>query len=75
MDTRRDDDVEKVAYYTLDQAAEILQLSESTLRRGMKKGEIPRAKFCGKVLIPAWFINKGFDERLDEPAKPESSTY
>jgi excisionase family DNA binding protein len=51
-----------VAYYTIDQAVKILQISESTIRRGMKNGRIPRAKFCGKVLIPAWFIKQGFRE-------------
>lgn len=51
-----------VAYYTLGQAAKILQISEATIRRGMKKGEIPRAKFCGKILIPAWFIKQGFEK-------------
>ena len=55
------------AYYTLQQATKILQISESTIRKGMKNGEIPRAKFCGKVLIPAWFINQGFEkEEVDE---------
>ncbi len=49
----------EIAYYTLDQAAEMWQVCESTLRRGIKRGDIPRAKFCGKVLIPAWFINQG----------------
>ena len=43
------------AYYTLEQAKELLQISESTIRRGIKSGEIPRVKFCGKILIPAWF--------------------
>ncbi len=52
----------EVAYYTLEQAVKILQVSESTLRRGIKKGEVPRAKFCGKVLIPAWFIKEGFQK-------------
>lgn len=52
----------EVAYYTLEQASKILQISESTIRRGMKKGDIPRAKFCGKVLIPAWFIKQGFEK-------------
>lgn len=51
-----------IAYYTLQQATKILQVSESTIRRGIKKGDIPRAKFCGKVLIPAWFINQGFEK-------------
>lgn len=53
------------AYYTLDQACKILQVSEATIRRGIKKGDIPRAKFCGKVLIPAWFINQGFEKGED----------
>lgn len=56
-----------VAYYTLAQASKVLQISEATIRRGMNKGEIPRAKFCGKVLIPAWFIKQGFEkEETDE---------
>lgn len=50
------------AYYTLGQACEMLQVSEATIRRGIKKGDIPRAKFCGKILIPAWFINQGFEK-------------
>ena len=54
--------MEIVAYYTIDQAVKILQISESTIRRGMKSGNIPRAKFCGKILIPAWFINQGFEK-------------
>lgn len=52
--------MENIAYYTLAQASKILQISEATIRRGMKRGDIPRAKFCGKVLIPAWFIQQGF---------------
>lgn len=52
----------EVAYYTLRQATKILQVSESTIRRGIKKGEIPKAKFCGKILIPAWFIKQGFEK-------------
>jgi excisionase family DNA binding protein len=58
----------EVAYYTLEQAKEILQISESTIRRGIKNGDIPKAKFCGKILIPAWFINQGFkreEEHVD----------
>ena len=52
----------EIAYYTLEQATKILQLSESTLRRGIKRGEIPKAKFCGKILIPAWFFKEGFEK-------------
>lgn len=48
-----------IAYYTLSQATKILQVSESTIRRRIKSGEIPKAKWCGKTLIPAWFINQG----------------
>jgi excisionase family DNA binding protein len=52
----------EVAYYTIDQAVKILQISESTLRRAIKRGEIPKAKFCGKILIPAWFIKEGLEK-------------
>jgi hypothetical protein len=49
------------AYYTLEQAKYMLQVSESTIRRGMKSGVIPRAKFSGKILIPAWFFKQALD--------------
>lgn len=52
----------EVSYYTLDQAVKIMQLSEATIRRGIKRGDIPRAKFCGKILIPAWFVKRGFEK-------------
>lgn len=55
-----------IAYYTLQQATKILQVSESTIRRGIKKGEIPKAKFCGKILIPAWFIKQGLVKEESE---------
>ena len=54
----------EIAYYTLEQASKILQIFEATIRRGMKKEDIPRAKFCGKVLIPAWFIKQGFEKEV-----------
>ena len=56
----------EIAYYTLEQASKILQVSEATIRRGMKRGDIPRAKFCGKVLIPAWFIKQGFEKEVTD---------
>ena len=40
------------AYYTLQQATKILQISESTIRKGMKNGEIPREKFLRKGFNP-----------------------
>ena len=46
------------AYYTLGQASEVLQISESTIRRRINSGEIPKARFSGKILIPAWFIKQ-----------------
>lgn len=48
----------ELAFYTLDQAAEILQLSKATLYRRIKEGVIPRAKISGKILIPASFIKR-----------------
>lgn len=55
----------EVAYYTLGQASKILQMSETTIRRRINSGEIPKAKFCGKILIPAWFIKQGFERDSD----------
>lgn len=44
------------AYYTIKQATQILQLSESSIKRKIKAGLIPKAVFSGKILIPAtWF--------------------
>ncbi|MDF2858672.1 MAG: Helix-turn-helix domain [Neobacillus sp.] len=61
------------AYYTLKQAREILCVSEATIRRRIKSGEIPRASFSGRILIPAWFMNLGFEkESLYSPMKGES---
>lgn len=57
--------MDELAYYTIEQASKILQLSQSSIYRGIKKGVIPRAKFCGKVLIPAWFIRQGFERGSD----------
>lgn len=56
----------EIAYYTIEQASKILQLSPASIYRGIKKGQIPKAKFCGKVLIPAWFIKQGFEKESYE---------
>lgn len=50
------------AYYTLKQSSEILCISEATIRRRIKEGIIPKANFCGRILIPAWFIKQGFEK-------------
>ena len=50
------------AYYTIDQAALILQISKTTIYRGIKKGLIPKSKFCGKILIPAYFFKEGYEK-------------
>ncbi len=47
------------AYYTLKQAGELLCISEATIRRRIKSGDIPKASFSGRILIPAWFIKQG----------------
>lgn len=47
------------AYYTLKQVSGLLQLSERTIQRKIKAGLIPKATFSGKILIPAWWIEKG----------------
>ena len=47
------------AYYTLKQATQLLQLSERSIQRKIKAGLIPKAIFSGKILIPAWWFEKG----------------
>lgn len=47
------------AYYTVKQAIPILQMSEQSIQRKVKQGLIPRAEWSGKILIPAWWIEKG----------------
>ena len=49
------------AYYTLSQASEMMQVSQATIGRAIKRGEIPKAHFCGKILIPAWFFKKAME--------------
>ena len=50
--------MEGLIYYTLRQASAMLQMSESTIKRRIKDGSIPRSKLCGRILIPASFINR-----------------
>lgn len=53
-------------YYTLREACEMLCISESTLRKGINTGKIPKAPFCGKILIPAWFVKQGSTNPINE---------
>lgn len=55
------------AYYTMSQASQMLQISERTIQRRIKEGLIPKANFCGKVLIPAWFFKQGFEKETLHP--------
>ena len=48
----------ELSYYTLDQACQKLQLSKNTVNKAIKSGQIPKAKFSGKTLIPAWFFRQ-----------------
>jgi predicted DNA-binding transcriptional regulator AlpA len=49
------------AYYTIKQATQLLQLSQTSIYDGIRKGNIPTASFCGKKLIPAWFFKQGLE--------------
>jgi excisionase family DNA binding protein len=53
------------AYFTLNQASEILQISERTIQRRIKDGKIPKANFCGRILIPAWFLKQGLEKEFE----------
>ena len=40
--------MDNVAYYTIEQATKILQLSQSSIYRGIKKGTYREQSFVGK---------------------------
>lgn len=63
------------AYYTMSQASQMLQISERTIQRRIKEGLIPKANFCGKVLIPAWFFKQGFDKETIYPVTGKGQAY
>lgn len=56
----------KIQYYTLNQVCKMFQISESTARRMLRDGTMPRFKYCGKVLVPAWFVEQGSIKPLDD---------
>lgn len=51
--------MDEYEYYTLGQVSKLFQISEGTIRRRIKEGKIPKARFCGRILIPAWFVKQG----------------
>lgn len=53
--------------YTIGQASQMLQVSESTIRRRIHEGIMPRTKICGKILIPAYFFKEEYRKEMDEP--------
>jgi len=49
-------------YYSVSEAAKLMSISESALRRLIKAGKIPSLRLGGKILIPAStleFLSKG----------------
>ena len=47
-----------LSYYTIEQASKKLQLSRNSVTKAIKSGQIPKAEFSGKILIPAWFFRQ-----------------
>ena len=43
-------------YYSVPEAAKLMSISESALRRLVKSGEVPSVRLGGKILIPASFL-------------------
>ena len=43
-------------YYSVTEAAKLMSISESALRRLIKAGEVPSVRLGGKILIPASFL-------------------
>lgn len=63
------------AYYTLEQASGILQISKRTIQRRIVDGKIPKANFCGRVLIPAWFLKQGFEKGYLREVQDQEASY
>lgn len=45
-------------YFNIKEASEMLRISETTIYRKIRAGLIPKANYCGKVLIPSWFFKE-----------------
>jgi excisionase family DNA binding protein len=52
-----EENVKPIAYTTVKEVAKQLDLSEVTVRRHVKSGEIPSRKIGGAVRIPTSVIN------------------
>ncbi len=63
------------AYYTVSQASQMLQISERTIQRRIKDGLIPKANFCGKILIPAWFFRQAYENDFIHAVSKEGQAY
>lgn len=48
----------ELSYYTIEQACQKLQLSRNSILKAIKLGQIPKAEFSEKILIPAWFFRQ-----------------
>ena len=43
--------------YTIKEAREWTQLSDSSIRRHIKSGEFPHVKLGTRLMVPGWFLS------------------
>jgi hypothetical protein len=54
-------------------AAHVLDVSESTLRRGVKVGEVPAVTVAGQLRIPVQWIRERLGEVVKVETKPSAA--
>jgi len=61
--------------YTLDQAAEKMNCSRSTINRCIKNGELESFKFAGRRLVPHWAIDRIVNAERENDPFPNDTQY
>jgi len=51
------DKIEKL-FYTINELSQLLSISSAGLRSKLYRGEIPKLKILGRVMVPVQWVNK-----------------
>jgi hypothetical protein len=56
-DNEMKDKIEKL-FYTINELSQLLSISSAGLRSKLYRGEIPKLKILGRVMVPVQWVNK-----------------
>jgi hypothetical protein len=56
-DNEMKDKIEKL-FYTINELSQLLSISSAGIRSKIYRGEIPKLKIMGRVMIPVQWVNK-----------------